>query len=67
MARPSKGNEIDAKALLAIRLPIPLRAALQTIADRFNAPISDQARVAITEYVERQTKSSDARQRKKPK
>lgn len=53
MARPRKGHEIGAKAGIALRIPLEIRAKLDEMAARRNRSLTDEVRAAIDSHIAR--------------
>lgn len=53
MARPKKGEEINATAGVAVRITPDLRADLDRLAERNGRTITQELRSALEEYVDR--------------
>jgi hypothetical protein len=52
MARPRKGQDLNAYAKIGLRLSRALQAKLEAIAHRHDRSITDEVRFALTRYVE---------------
>lgn len=53
MARPRKGEEKNAKAVIGLRLPPDLRACIEKLAQKHDRPLSDEIRVALENHCAR--------------
>jgi plasmid stability protein len=52
LARPRKGEELNASTRVGVRLAPGVRASLEAMAHRHGRSITDEVRFALTQYVE---------------
>lgn len=50
MARPRKGNEIQAKAVIGLRLPPDLRECIELLAKKNDRALSEEIRAALEKH-----------------
>ena len=53
MARPKKGDEKGADTTISMRLPTPLKEAMQALADREHRTFTAQCTVAMIEHLDK--------------